>query len=329
MKFMNRRRVARMRVHPGRYHHRVPATADLPLIATHALPVSDGHVLHVQEFGSARGRPALVLHGGPGSGCTPLLRRGFDAARWRVICVDQRGAGASTPRGATAHNTTARLLADLRAVRTALGVERWLVVGGSWGATLAVAHAADLPAAVSGLLLRASFLARREDIAWFFDGARAVRPAAWARFAAAVPAPEAGAIAGAFEQADDAECARLAAAWWRWEQALALGVEAAEPDPAALPALADRYRVQSHYLAHACWLQAPTLLERCEAVPQVPTVLLHARDDQVCHADGALALHARLPQARLQWLDQGGHDAAHPAMQAAVAQALADFAAAP
>lgn len=307
----------------------MPAPADLPLIATHALPVGDGHVLHVQEFGHARGRPALVLHGGPGSGCTPLLRRGFDAARWRVICVDQRGAGGSTPRGATAHNTTAHLLADLRTVRAALGVERWLVAGGSWGATLAVAHAADAPHAVSGLLLRASFLARHEDIAWFFDGARALRPSAWARFAAAMPAPEAVAIARAFELADAVERERLAAAWWCWEQALALGAEDAEPDAATLPALADRYRVQSHYLAHACWLDAPSLLERCEAVPRVPTVLLHARDDAVCRPAGALALHARLPHARLQWLDAGGHDAAHPAMQAAVASALADLAAAP
>lgn len=305
------------------------APADLPLLATHALPVGDGHVLRVQEFGSPQGRPALVLHGGPGSGCTPLLRRGFDAARWRVICVDQRGAGGSTPRGTTAHNTTAHLLADLRTVRAALGVDRWLVAGGSWGATLAVAHAADQPQAVSGLLLRASFLGRRADIAWFFDGARALRPAAWARFAAAVPAADAAAIAQAFAQADEAESRRLAAAWWRWEQALALGTDDADPDAAALPALADRYRVQSHYLAHACWLEAPTLLERCEAAPRVPTVLLHARDDAVCRPEGALALHARLPHARLHWLDGGGHDAAHPAMQAAVAHALADFAAAP
>lgn len=307
----------------------MPAPADLPPIANHALPVGDGHVLQVQEFGHPRGRPALVLHGGPGSGCTPLLRRGFDADHWRVICVDQRGAGGSTPRGATAHNTTAHLLADLRAVRAALGIDRWLVAGGSWGAALAVAHAADEPQAVSALLLRASFLARREDIAWFFDGARTLRPTAWARFAAAMPAPEAVAIARAIEQADAAERERLAAAWWCWEQALALGDEDATPDPAALPALADRYRVQSHYLAHACWLDAPSLLERCEAVPRVPTVLLHARDDAVCRPEGALALQARLPHARLRWLDEGGHDAAHPAMQAAVAQALADLTVAP
>ena len=157
----------------------VPDLADLPVLRTHALPVGDGHVLNVQEFGHPQGQPLALMHGGPGSGASPVLRRGFDSAAWRVICIDQRGAGGSRPRGATEANTTEHLLADLRQVRQALGVERWVVAGGSWGATLAVAYAAFEPEAVAGLLLRASFLARRADIDGFFQrpAEPALRPA--------------------------------------------------------------------------------------------------------------------------------------------------------
>jgi len=301
----------------------VPVEA-LPLLRTHTVDVGSGHRLHVQEFGSEAGLPAVVLHGGPGSGCSPLLRQAFDGARYRVVCVDQRGAGASEPRGGIEGNTTAHLLEDLRVVRDRLGIERWLVVGGSWGASLAVAYAAREPQAVSGLLLRASFLARRDDIEWFFGGAAAQRPAAWARFAAAVPAPGAATLRAVFRAGDDTRQRDIAIAWWRWERALALGAEDEATPP---PGLVERYRVQSHYLAHGCWLQQPTLLERCETVPRVPTLLLHARDDHVCRPGGAALLHARLPGSRLQWLADGGHDAAHVPMQAALRTALDRFAA--
>lgn len=275
--------------------------------ATHALDVGGGHVLRVQEFGRADGIAALVLHGGPGSGCSPLLWRVFDPARWRVICPDQRGAGGSRPRGATAHNTTADLLDDLRHLRERLGVERWVVVGGSWGATLALAHAADHPAAVAALLLRASFLARPQDIDGFF-GQLSLND-----------------LAAGLDSSDAAERERAALTWWRHEQTRA-GTAAPQPQGDALAAQADRLRVQAHYLRHGCWLQSPSLLERCEAVPRVPTHLIHARDDRICPPEGAQALQNRLPHATLQWIDGAGHDAGHPAMIAAVMNALASYA---
>ncbi|TXC65772.1 alpha/beta fold hydrolase [Piscinibacter aquaticus] len=275
--------------------------------ATHALDVGDGHVLQVLEFGRPDGIPALVLHGGPGSGCSPLLRRVFDPARWRVICPDQRGAGSSLPRGCTAHNTTADLLADLRRLREFLAVDRWVVAGGSWGATLALAHVADQPSAVAALLLRASFLARREDIDGFFG-----------------PLSLDDRATG-LDHAEPAERERTALAWWRHEQMRA-GTAGAEPQGDALAAQIDRLRVQAHYLRHGCWLQSPSLLERCEAVPRVPTQLIHARDDRICPPEGAQALQRRLPHARLRWVDDAGHDAGHPAMIAAVMTALASYA---
>ena len=323
MIFMNRRADAAT---ASRYHPSVmPAPyPDAPLLRGHALPVGGGHVLQVQEFGRADGIAAVLLHGGPGSGSSPLLRRFFDPARYRVICIDQRGAGASRPRGSVLHNRTADLLDDLRRVREQLGLARWLVVGGSWGATLALAHAAAEPAAVAGLLLRASFLARREDTEWFFQGAARECPQAWQNLASmAPPAQRAGLLHWLAQQLEGGAAPAAALAWWRWEQALAGVTPAtAEPDGASLAALVDRYRIQAHYLSHDCWLSVPTLLERCTAVPPVPTLLLHARDDRVCRAEGARALHARLPHSRLQWLDGAGHDPAHPAMAATMAAAL-------
>jgi proline iminopeptidase len=304
---------------------------DAPLLREHQLAVGGGHVLRVQEFGHAGGIAAVLLHGGPGSGSSPLLRRFFDPARYRVVCIDQRGAGASRPRGSTAHNRSTDLLDDLRRVRALLDLKHWLVVGGSWGATLALAHAAAEPAAVAGLLLRASFLARREDIEWFFQGAARDAPQAWRSFAAAAPPAQRAALlpwlAEQLNSSAAAPAAPAALAWWRWEQALAgVAPASSEPDDEALAALVDRYRIQAHYLSHDCWFAEPPLLDRCAALPRVPTLLLHSRDDRVCRPEGAHALHARLPHSRLQWIDGAGHDPAHPAMAAAMRAALDRYA---
>ena len=295
-----------------RYHRRVTFAPlhDPALLATHALAVPGGHMLQVQEFGRADGIAAVVLHGGPGSGCSPLLRRFFDPARYRIVCPDQRGAGGSTPRGGTEHNTTAELIADLRRIREHLGIRRWLVVGGSWGATLALAYAAAEPDAIDALLLRASFLARPQDIAGFFgelslDG-----------------------LARSLSSQDADVRERAALDWWRREQSLAgTATVAIAPAGEALAAQVDRLRVQAHFLRHGCWLQSPSLLERCAAVPRVPTLLLHARDDRICPAEGAALLQRHLSHAKLAWVDDASHDPAHPAMVAAMVAALDRYAA--
>lgn len=294
--------------------HACPALLhpDTAPFAVHALAVGDGHVLHVAEHGRPDGRPAVLLHGGPGSGCSPLLRRVFDPQRYRVVCVDQRGAGSSRPRGGIEHNDTAHLLADLRAARERLGIAgAWLVVGGSWGATLALLHAEDVPDAVAGLLLRAGFLARPGEIAAFL---------------APLGTPQV--VARTFATGSLEAQRQLALAWWAHEQSLATGHAPLEPlDDVALARQVDRYRVQSHYLEHGCWLGARSLVERCARVPPVPTLLLHGTDDRVCPPDGARALQCALPHATLRWVDGAGHDPAHPAMLAATVGALDRFAA--
>ncbi len=296
----------------GGYHGRVSdsLSPDLPALRTIMLDVGDGHALHVQTWGSARGLPAVVLHGGPGSGFSPLLRRFFDPHRFHVICIDQRGAGRSTPTGATRGNDTAALLRDLRRVRASLGIDRWLVAGGSWGATLAIGHALDDPQAVAALLLRATFLARPHDIERFFRHAPAALRDGWAHL---------------HELPDDAADA-LALAWWRHERQVAGAVDGVVEDPPPTTALRARYRIQSHYLRHGCWLQDPPLAARCTGLPTVPTLLLHAHDDPICPPDGALEVLHSAPWATLRWADGSGHDPAHPAMVAAMRRALDHYA---
>jgi proline iminopeptidase len=308
--------------------------ADHAPYRTHALPVSHGHMLHVEERGQPEGVAALVLHGGPGSGSSPLLSRFFDPARYRVISADQRGAGRSTPRGSIEHNTTADLVDDLEALRRQLGIETWLVVGGSWGATLSLAYAVAHPHAVKGLLLRAVFLARAEDTARFFQYTGARHAAAWQRFAEVAPAENRSALlpflAQGLASGPLPAARRLAVAWWRWECELAgrptPATHPPEPNGEVLDALVDRYRVQAHYLTHHCWLDTPPLLARLAALPRVPTLLLHSRDDAICPPEGAVAAHQNIPHSELRWVDGAGHDPSHPAMASAMVEALDAFA---
>jgi proline iminopeptidase len=309
--------------------------ADSPVNLALSLPVSGmdstpRHVLNVQVHGSDCGIPVVVLHGGPGSATTPLLRRFLDPQRFRIVCLDQRGAGRSTPRGETTDNTTADLLADLRAVRRLLRIERWLVVGGSWGATLALAHALNEPEAIRGLLLRGTFLARSEDIDHFFSGAGGEQPQAWAAFSSMAPPERRAEVLDVLAErlaCGGGEASTAALAWWRWESMLATGTVGKEPAGEALGALIDRYRVQAHYLRHGCWIGQPPLLDRVDGLPPVPIHLLHGSADRVCRAAGAIALHERLgSRASIDLLDNAGHDPTHPAMVDAMVRALDNYA---
>ena len=280
------------------------------------LPTSAGHELQVQEWGAPDGLPVLLLHGGPGSSCNPALLRPFDLQRQHVIGFDQRGAGRSTPAGGTAHNSVPDLLADIHLLRRTLGIARWLVVGGSWGATLALLHALDAPDAVSGVLLRGVFLAREVDLDAFFD------PAAWISWQPAQGRLMDG-LDAVMQHGDRAAQDALSVHWWRWEMAMDGMAIDTPPAPATLHA---RYRVQAHYLRHGCWLTETPLLERLAAAPlQVPVQLLHGTEDRICPPAGAAAVQRRIPGARLRWVAGAGHAPTHPAMHAALVEALATW----
>lgn len=295
------------------------------------LPVSGGHRIAYTQRGNPAGIAAVVFHGGPGSGSSPKQACFFDPAVYRIIQVDQRGCGLSEPAGELAHNRTQDLLADAEALRGHLGIRRWLVVGGSWGATLAVLYAARHPDAVSGLLLRALFLCREHDLDWFFHRAAAFYPRPWADLSAAVadatPGKLLASLKGIFRHGDSAQQCAAARAWFAWERALGgLAAEAA-PEGGALHALCRRYRIQSHYLANACWLGRNEVVTSCARLGRLPVLFLHGLHDAVCPPAGARQAHRACPDSVLRIVAGAGHDPFNPTMVDAMRRGLTEFSA--
>jgi proline iminopeptidase len=298
------------------------------------LEVGQGHRIYYEQSDSSKGLPVVFLHGGPGSGCSPRHRQFFDTERYRVTLFDQRGCGRSQPRGALDANTSDHLVADIEQLRQHLGVERWLVFGGSWGAGLALAYAAAHPSSCLGLVLRGVFLGRGSDLDWFFQQAQSLLPDAWDALAHQAPAARRGDLLrwlyeGLHGGQPQAALSR-AWAWEAWEEAVSqrrmgkpqLQRAASEADAV----LVDKYRVQSHYLSNGCFWGDVPLLERARSLAAIPTAILHGRLDWVCLPQAAWELHRALPGSRLQWLDDCGHNPFEPAMASALKQALGHFA---
>ncbi|MBI4697053.1 MAG: prolyl aminopeptidase [Gammaproteobacteria bacterium] len=300
-----------------------------PLIAPEfsgLLPVGDGHAIHVETAGNPAGIPVVFLHGGPGSGCKPSHRQFFDPGRYFSMLVDQRGAGLSRPYGGVEGNTTQALVADLEHVRRHFGIERWMLFGGSWGSTLALAYANAHRERVLALVLRGIFLARASDLEWFFvSGANRLLPAAWARFVAAV-GPERlciDALHAAVFGADESLAVRVARAWGEWSGEVvsyAIDVPEPEPGPPVEETLA-KTRIEMHYAKHAYFLRENELLERAPALAGIPVHLVHGQRDLTCTPDAAFALHRALPGSTLEILRTAGHLSGEPAMTDALLRA--------
>lgn len=296
------------------------------------LPVSGGHRLYYEQRGSSDGIPVLILHGGPGSGCSPLMAGFFDPNRYRVILLDQRGAGKSLPLGRCEENTTAALIDDIEELRRHLGIDRWLVMGGSWGATLGILYAAAHPGQLGGLLLRNPFLARPADLDRFFGGARQHHPEAWQHWAA-LGAPEApGAMLPwldeCFRSTPPSELSTHVTAWHIWECALAR-TPSRVLSPADIDVLQARYRLQLHYFHHACFIPEGGVLAAAEriAAVDVPVHVLQGLADHVCPASATAVLLEKLPNAGCTWIEGVGHDPYAPTMQKATLGVLESFAA--
>ncbi len=300
---------------------------DSPHCSDGRLALTHGHTMYWQDSGPSGGQPVLLLHGGPGSASSAaLIQQATSAAGHRVIAFDQRGCGQSTPRGHTGDNTTGHLVQDIEALRTHLNITRWLVVGGSWGATLAMAYAAQCPQAVSGLLLRGLFVPSEAQLAWFFGGTAPLFPQAWARFSGAAPDSSAQGmvrwLAQVFGQGPREQQEQVTHDWLFWEQSLGGILPSPRQVGDALAAAVDRYRVHAHFLAHACWLGQQGLLQAGARIGAIPTLFLHGRNDQVCMASAAMEVHRASKGSHWQWVEGAGHDPFHPAMVAAMTDAL-------
>ncbi len=289
----------------------------------HRLAVGDGHLLAVEESGSPDGIPVVFLHGGPGSCCSSEHRRFFDPARFRAVLFDQRGCGQSAPLGGLHANTTAHLLADIEQIRQTLGIERWLVFGGSWGSLLALAYARQHPAHVSGLILRGIFLGSADELQRYAQGLDQMAPEAWQRLAAGVPASERGHLLHAYTRRllDNELAVRQSAArhWIDYERAL-MGEAplTAVPDARQLAKTA----VQAHYLAQSCFIDSAGLLADCSNFRHLPAIIVQGSDDPVCPPVAAERLHRAWPEAKLQIVPGGRHSALAPDMAAACIAAL-------
>ncbi len=293
--------------------------------ATRRLTVGAPHELHVEECGNPNGLPAVLLHGGPGSGCRGDLRRLFDPAFYRIVLFDQRGSGRSEPAGCTRANRTADLVADLEAIRRALGIDRWVVLGGSWGATLALIYAQTHPEAAAALVLRGSFLARRRDLDWFVgeDGVARLFPGQWRAFTEIVPEGERRNLVAAYHArlhgSDSEQALVFARAWAAWEDQVATWSLAEGSSGGVDPGrLVARVRIATHYAQHRYFIGANQILEQTGRLPAVPVSIVHGVRDLVCPMESAWALHRALPASRLIVVPDAGHLSVEPAMSAAL-----------
>jgi proline iminopeptidase len=301
---------------------------DIAPYRTLRLAVDPPHELYVEEGGQPDGLPALFLHGGPGSGCEPYHRRFFDPRRYRLILFDQRGCGRSIPHAELGGNDTWALVGDIERIRTHLGIERWLVFGGSWGSTLALAYAETHPERVAGLVLRGIFLCRDEEIRWFYqEGADRVFPDYWEDFLAPIPQGERHDLVAAYHRrlTGDDEVARLAAAkaWSIWEGRTAslLPNSAIVGHFGQARVALSLARIECHYFVHRAFLEPNQLLRDAARIAAIPGVIVHGRYDLICPLKNAWELHRAWPSSELHVVPDAGHAASEPGVAAALVAA--------
>lgn len=284
------------------------------------LDAGQGHVIHVEECGNPQGQPAIVIHGGPGGGSNPTMRRYHDPQRYRIILFDQRGCGRSTPHASTENNTTQHLIADMELIRTTLAIERWQLFGGSWGSTLALAYAEAYPQHVASMILRGIFLLTKAELSWFYqEGCSFIYPEAFADFQKPVAPADRGDMIAAYQtllKNQDA-AVRLAAAkaWSVWEgRTLSLMPEAGRIERFAADSYALAFAsIENHYFVnHGFFNEDGALLRNASRLCDIPGVIVHGRYDVVTPVRSAFLLHQAWPQSDLRIVADAGHAMTEP-----------------
>jgi proline iminopeptidase len=297
---------------------------------TFLLETDSIHQVYVEQSGTPAGIPVIFLHGGPCSGTKPDHRRFFNPERYHIILLDQRGCGRSLPFGELQHNTTQDLLEDMERIRTALNLQQWLLFGGSWGGALALLYAQSFPQRVLGMILRGVFLARQADMEWFLgNGVNRIYPQQWRDLKNSVAAEYAnnlqqGLFASVFG-ADDAIARRAAKQWQQWGGVVALGNEFIPDTEAVTDHDLKQVRMELHYARNAYFIKENLILENCEVLQDIPTVIIHGQNDLTCPLESGWLLHQVLPKARFQVLAHAGHIARGEEMIDALVSASDDM----
>ena len=292
------------------------------------MEVGDGHTIYVEQCGARDGIPVIVLHGGPGGGCSPVMRRYFDPRVYRVILFDQRGCGRSRPHAEVEANTTWHLVEDIETIREALGIDRWVVFGGSWGATLALIYAITHPERVAHLALRGVFLMTKAELDWFYaGGAGAFWPGTWARFAGMIPQGEQHDLIGAYHKrlfsGDPTLEVQFARPWAAWENALAsaatMGRNVESPGDYAR-AFA---RLENHYFTNLGWLDGDDwIIRNAYRLADVPGHIVHGAQDMICLPGASWRLARAWPRAKMRVIPGAAHALSEPGISAALLRVM-------
>lgn len=301
--------------------------------ARYEFAVGGPHIVYCDESGTPEGIPILFVHGGPGAGCDVSSRCYFDPNLYRIVTFDQRGCGRSTPHASLEDNTTWHLVADMEHIREQLGIEKWVLFGGSWGSTLSLAYAQTYPDRVSGLILRGVFLCRPQDFQWFYqDGASRLFPDEWDDYLALIPEEERDDLMTAYHRrlngSDQIAQMHAAKAWSIWEGKTA----SLRPNPHLVDRFADPVRamsiarIENHYFMNQAFLEADQLLRDMPKIAHLPGIIVHGRYDVVCPLDNAWALHKAWPGSALQIIRDAGHAASEPGITDALVRATTDMA---
>ncbi len=306
---------------------------DIKPYARHDLKVDDIHTLYIEECGEPTGVPILYVHGGPGAGCSKQDRRYFDPEKYRIILFDQRGAGRSKPHAELENNTTAHLVEDMEAIRKHLGVDKWVLFGGSWGSTLSLLYAQSFPNNVSGMILRGIFLSREEDLRWFYrDGAHQIFPDYWEDFVKPIPEGEREDMISAYYKllTGDNELAKMSAAksWSLWEGRCAT----LRPSPEVVSSFSDTHmavslaRIEAHYFMNKSYLEPNQILDNAHLLEGIPGTIVHGRYDMICPLENAFVLHQKWPGSELHIVRDAGHSSHEPSIIDALTKATHDMA---